>query len=110
LSVKRFAEIRETIDEAKYDEFREQQILHSYGAWQVVTVLAASVGSKRRSTFRQYAESLNLFDKQSAETKDEIKKRIHAEKEHALAIAKRVQEKGKKKGWVKKDFREIPVQ
>lgn len=66
-------------------------MIQSYGAWQVVTVLAASVGSKKRSTFKEYAQSLNLLDRQTTETKDERRQRVHSEKERALANARRVQ-------------------
>jgi len=76
-------------------------VIQSYGAWQVVTVLAASVGSKKRSTFREYAESLGLLDRQTTETKDERRQRVHSEKERALANARRVQKKVVNAGKIK---------
>ncbi len=76
------------------DEFRDLQIIETWGAWQVVTALvqALSSGSKTKPpTFNEYARAYGLFeDEGESETREDIKARVRREKEEGLARAARV--------------------
>lgn len=54
--------------------------------------MVAALGAKSKQvTFGKYAESLGLVDSTEMETKTDVKDRVQAEKQSALAAAKRVQ-------------------
>ncbi len=84
----------DSISTNQIDEFRDLQIIETWGAWQVVTALVQALagGSKTKSpTFNEYARAYGLFeDDGKSETQEDVKARVRREKEEGLARAARV--------------------
>lgn len=84
-------------------DFREQQLIETYGAWQVISAVAGMLGGKKAKLidFEDYARSLGLVqDDPEAKTlhKELRKQKTHAEKETALEKARRIVNLDRTKG------------
>ena len=77
--------------ENEIDEFRERQFHETFNAWQIMSTLVATQGSKSKFPgFEEYAQMLGVMEPEPKESPMETMQRIQREKEEALAKAARI--------------------